>query len=133
MRIFAGFILSLFLGLMFVSLFHMSGLMSMTHGMNGMADCPSLANTEVLCAMNLNEHVGAWKAVFTNLIPSVFILLLSLGVTILVASTAPNLLKRRLLYRIPIRWSQLQHQTYTYSVRPLQELFSNGILHPKLF
>lgn len=105
----------------------------MSHGTSGMTGCPSLTDTEVLCSMNLNEHIGAWKAVFSSFIPSAFTLLLSLGVTLLIVSIAPHLLKKPTLSRISIRWSQLQHRTYTYTVRPLQELFSNGILHPKLF
>lgn len=130
MKILAGFILSLFLGLMFVSLFQMSGVMDMSHGMS---DCPFMADQDVVCAMNLSEHIGAWKAVFTSLVPSAFTLLLSLGVAVSIATVAPHLWQRRLLYRIPIYWSQLQYKTYTYTVRPLQELFSSGILHPKLF
>lgn len=130
MKILAGTILALFLGLMFVSLFNMSGALEMSHGMS---DCPSMADQEVICAMNLGEHIGAWKAVFFSLIPPAFVLLLSLGVSVLIIVRAPHLLKSRLLFKIPIHWSQLQCKTYTYTIRPLQELFSNGILHPKLF
>lgn len=130
MKILSGIILSLFLGIMFVSLFHMSGGMDMSHGMS---DCPFMADQEVICAMSLGEHINAWKSVFFSLIPSAFTLLLTLGVALLITSTAPHLLKKHILYKIPIHWSHIQHKTYTYTVRPLQELFSSGILHPKLF
>jgi len=130
MKILAGTILALFLGIMFVSLFHMSGGMDMSHSMS---DCPFIADQEVICAMNLGEHISAWKSLFFNLILSAFTLLLSLGVVLLIVSSAPHLLKKPILYQIPIRWSYIQHKTYTYTVRSLQELFSNGILHPKLF
>lgn len=133
MRIFAGLLLLLFIGLMFASLFQTSGLTDMHHNMSGTENCSSMTDHEVLCPTNLNEQIGAWKAIFTNLIPLTFTLLLSLGVLLLLASTAPHLLKKQILYRIQIRWSQLQRRTYTYTVRSLQELFSNGILHAKLF
>ncbi len=101
--------------------------------MSGMSDCPSMTSQEVLCSLNLNEHIGAWKSIFTNLIPTAFTLLLSLGVAALIVSIAPHLLARRILHPAPFYWRQLQHKTYAYAVRPLQELFSDGILHPKLF
>jgi ABC-type phosphate transport system permease subunit len=133
MRILAALILSLFLGLMFVSLFQMSFSMNMLHGMSGMNDCPFMADTEVLCAMNFNEHAGAWKSLFFTLIPTAFTLLLSLGVVVFVTSAPPHLLRKRLLHLILIHCHPLKRTIYTYMIRPYQELFSSGILHPKLF
>lgn len=34
---------------------------------------------------------------------------------------------------IPVHLNSLRTKAYAFSRRPLQELFSNGILHPKLF
>lgn len=133
MKFLAGAISAIFLGLMFFSLFYVSGPMEMSHGMSGMGDCPFMMNQEVLCSMNVNEHIGAWKALFFELIPSTFTILLVLGAAVLVTATAPHLLAKRLLHLIPIHRYRLCSDVHAHIVRPLQELFSSGILHPKLF
>jgi hypothetical protein len=114
---------------MFVSLFHMSMGMDMT---GGMTDCPFMIHDEVICSMNIADHIGAWKSVFLAVAPTLVLLLAVAGAVAFVASVAPHLfaLKRRL---IPILHKQLRERTYAFSYRPLQELFSSGILHPKLF
>lgn len=134
MKILIGTIMTIFLGLMFISLFHVSGNMDRSHSISGAAGCPFMAHEEVLCSMSLSEHIGAWKTVFSNLITPTFTLLLTLSVAVLLTATKPpHLLIKRLLQSTHICWRQLQCSTYTYTVRPWQELFSSGILHPKLF
>jgi len=122
-------LLMFFLGTMFFSLFHMSMGMDMSGGMD---DCPFMAHEEVICPMNLMDHIGVWKSVFASVAPTFTLLLAVAGVAVFVASIAPNLL-RRVQYASPpvCRW--LQTRIYNFSYRTLQELFSNGILHPKLY
>jgi len=122
-------ILTVFLGAMFASLFHMSMGMDMA---GGMTDCPFMESGEVICPMNLADHISAWKAAFVSAAPTVVTLMLVAGAIVFIASTTPFLFapKRR---PIPIRLNVLRTRTYSFSYRPLQELFSNGILHPKLF
>lgn len=128
-KILSFVLLTLFLGTMFFSLFHMSMGMDMT---GGMSDCPFASHEEVICPMNLVDHIGAWKSVFSSAVPTLTLLLAVAGVAALVASVAPNLLKKIQYASPPLpRW--LKARTYTFSYRPLQELFSNGILNPKLF
>lgn len=122
-------LLTFFLGTMFFSLFHMSMGMDMS---GGMTDCPFMAHEEVICSMNLADHIGAWKSVFLSTVPTFTLLLAVAGVAVFVASVAPNLL-RKIEYASPPSQKWLEVRTYTFSYRPLQELFSNGILHPKLF
>lgn len=119
----------LFLGTMFFSLFHMSMGMDMSAGMT---DCPFMANSEVICAMNVSDHIGAWKSVFLSTVSTLTMLLAVAGVAVFIASVAPNLL-RKIDYASPSLQRWLEIRTYSFSYRPLQELFSNGILHPKLF
>jgi hypothetical protein len=122
-------LLIFFLGTMFFSLFHMSMGMDMS---GGMTDCPFMAHEEVVCQMNLADHIGAWKSVFLSTAPMLMTLLAVSGVALLVASVAPNLLrKKQYAPRSLHRW--LEVRRYTFSHRPLQELFSSGILHPKLY
>jgi hypothetical protein len=82
--------------------------------------------------MNLADHIGAWKSVFASVAPTLTLLLAVIGVAVSIASIAPNLL-RRIQYPSPplCRWKEAR--IYTFSYRPLQELFSNGVLHPKLY
>jgi hypothetical protein len=119
----------LFLGVMFGGLFHMSSNMDM--GM-GMSDCPFMSSEEVLCSMSFGDHISAWKSTFLSVIPTLTLLMFAVGVAAFIASVAPNLLLKR-RYVEPILRNYIQERTYTFSYRPLQELFSNGILHPKLF
>lgn len=123
--------LSTFVGLMFFSLIHLPD----NHHKTTVSDyqvakCPFMTHEEVLCPMNLFDHIKAWKAIFFNLIPSALTLL---SIALLIASTVPHLLKKHLLYLMPIRKCRPPSDTYTYTIRAFQELFSNGILHPKIF
>jgi hypothetical protein len=122
-------ILTFFLGTMFFSLFHMSMGMDMS---GGMTDCPFMSHEEVICQMNLADHIGAWKSVFLSVVPTITLLLAVAGVAVFIASIAPNLL-RKIHYASPPLCRGLQTKTYTFSYRPLQELFSSGVLHPKLY
>jgi len=128
-KILSVLILTFFLGTMFFSLFHMSMGMNMS---GGMTDCPFMSHGEVICPMNLIDHIGAWKSVFLSAVPTLTFLLAVVGIAVFVASVAPNLL-RKIEYASPPLCRWLEVRTYTFSYRPLQELFSNGILHPKLY
>ena len=129
MKTIASTMLLFLLGTMFVSLFHLSMGMDMT---GGMTDCPFAAHAEVICQMNVADHIGAWKSAFLSVVPTLILLSAVAGIVVFVASVAPNLL-RKIPYASPPSCGWIQARTYTFSYRPLQELFSNGILHPKLF
>jgi hypothetical protein len=128
-RILSITLLTFFLGTMFFGLFHMSMGMDMSEGMS---DCPFMSHEEVICPMNLADHIGAWKSVFLSVAPTLTLLLAVAGIAVFVVSVAPNLL-RMTQYASPLLHRYLRTRTYTFSYRPLQELFSNGILHPKLY
>jgi len=129
MKIIASTILFFLLSTMFFSLFHMSMGMDMS---GGMTDCPFMEHGEVICQMNLTDHIGAWKSAFLSVVPALTLLLAVAGVAIFVASVAPNLLQKTRYLQSSIH-KRFRPRTYTFSYRPLQELFSDGILHPKLF
>lgn len=127
MKATASIILTLLLGAMFVGLFHIS--MDMA---GGMSDCPFMTHEEVVCSMNIADHIAAWKSAFLAVTPTLVLLLTVVGAVVFATSTAPHLFapKRK---SIPILHKQLRERTYTFPYRALQELFANGILHPKLF
>ncbi len=125
----ATILLTFFLGALFFSLFHMSMGMDMS---GAMTDCPFMKHGEVICPMNFADHIDAWKSAFLSVVPTVTLLLVAVGMALLVVSVAPNLL-RKIKYASPPPQRWLAARTYSFSYRPLQELFSNGILHPKLY
>lgn len=97
----------------------------------GMSDCPFMSHEEVICPMNLVDHIGAWKSSFFSAVPALTLLLAIAGTMVLLASVAPNLLRRiRCAPPLLVKW--IQERTYTFCLRPLQELFSQGILNPKV-
>ena len=129
MRLTGGMIFIVVLGTMFLSLFHMSTDMDM-HG--GMVDCPFMAHVDVICPMDLADHLGAWKSVFTAVVPTV-LLLIGLAGAVALTNTVLHHLFARERKPIPISFRYLRERTYTFSSRTLQDLFSDGILHPKVF
>lgn len=117
------------LGTMLVSLFHMDSAVK-TGG--SMSNCPFMAHEEVICPMDLANHISIWKTVFMATIPPLEFLLVIVTVIAFIANFPSHLLVPR---GIPILFffRQLQERIYTYTYRPLQDFFSNGILNPKLF
>ena len=129
-RITTAILTVLFLGAMFGGLFHMSVGMDMTGDTSG---CPFMSHGEVVCSMSVFDHFGAWKDTFTVIAPTFLTLLATLAAVAVAIAIAPNLvLPQKLLYTRQ-QIDNIVDRIFTHSVRPLQELFSNGILHPKLF
>jgi hypothetical protein len=125
MKAISSIVLVFLLGTMFVSLFHMTIGMDMV---GSMPDCPFMTHEEVLCPMDLASHLSAWKLAFQVTTPFV-ILLIAMAC---VALVSPHFFAPK-LERIPIVYRRLREKIYTFTYRPLQELFANGILHPKVF
>lgn len=118
----------LFLGIMFGGLFQASSTMGAVGEMSG---CSFMSAGESLCSMSVLDHLEAWKIIFLTILPTLT-LLLTLGITaMIVVLVAPHVL---LTYIRPApSFRYLLERTYTFTSRALQDLFSNGILHPKLF
>lgn len=129
MKAIAGIVLMFLIGAIFISLFHMSTSMDMA---GGMSDCPFMSHEEVLCPMNLADHIEAWKSAFLAITPTIVLLLAVAGAISFVASFAPHLVVPK-CRPIPILHRQLRERTYAFSHRSLQDQFSDGILHPKVF
>lgn len=122
-------LLGFFVGTMFVGLFHMSSNMNMAGGESA---CPFMSHEQAICAMNLADHIETWKSTFLSIAPSLSLLLVATGVAILLSSLPPNLFQK-LRHLIRTYTKHLHERTYAFIYRHLQELFSKGILHPKLF
>lgn len=128
MKIFGAILITIVTGTMFLSLFHMSLGMDMT---GGMTDCLLASHEEVICPMDIADHLGAWKSMFLSTIPTV-LLLLAGALLVTAITTAPHLLVGGMRLLV-VYFIQPSVRTYTHCYRALQELFASGILHPKLF
>lgn len=124
-QIVLSFGIFVFLWVSFVSLSHVG--MGMEDGMD-MSHCPFM-NDMALCDMSPFEHIGIWQSLFANILtPENAILILLLLVVV-------SLPYRTIFFSPPkdarIRRIPNHHKIDTPSF--LQQLFSKGILNPKLF
>ena len=125
-----GILLAVFLSVLSLSLFHMpADGMAMSGETSG---CPFMTHEATLCTMSIFDHFGAWKSAFLAIVPIFTLILSALAGAIILFAQAPNLLAQQ-RYRTPPLPKYLVERTYSFSYRPLQELFASGILHPKLF
>ena len=123
----AAFLLTSFLGL-----FHF-GMTMDTEGNMTMSDCPFMIGM-TLCNMNLFEHIATWQSMFAHILPhhhSTAVLLLLVSVSLLILGRITQ------LYPPPSRrlkqFISFSDPEYIPTIKPLQNLFSNGILNAKLF
>jgi hypothetical protein len=128
-------LLSLALGVfIFVSFLGLS--LGMTMKSDGVIkpDCPFMSNTASVCKMSPLEHIAMWQSVFTTL-PLKEKILLTFGLLafalalFLLVRFFQRLLKYQNLFYLE-RYRYLQKIFIPHS---LQELYSSGILNPKIF
>jgi hypothetical protein len=131
-RLVTALLALLFIGVMFGGLFHMSAGMDMG-GDSNMSGCPFMSQEETLCSMSVFDHLGAWQSNFIAVVPTLTLLLGALVATAVLLSVAPHLIfsNRRPLHETFVL--NKIREVLSFPQRSLQELFSNGILHPKLF
>ena len=88
--------------------------------------CPFMPGEQVVCPMNAFDHISAWQNMFTTTLPTLVVLLLAIAFVVLIPwenSGPPRVLVRSHLYR---------RDGPTLPPSLYQELFSSGILHPKI-
>ncbi|XKT74796.1 MAG: hypothetical protein ACJKTH_01790 [Patescibacteria group bacterium UBA2163] len=133
LRLFGIFVFGLFLLIGCVGLPHSV----LSEHVNGeMAPgCPVMPGAHSLCQMDALEHIAAWQDTVTAL-PSQFAsvlltLLLALASVFVARSLALNIYS----FFEPFNASPppLYAGIFIPIANPLQEAFSNGILHPKIF
>jgi len=128
-----GLALLMFLSVSFLGVVHADMTME-PNGQMSSGNCFMPGMTEVLCQMNPLEHIATWQNMFTavpsqnDILPLLASLLaLALGALCITRyRTAPP----KVLASQP---SFAYYKRYIPIVSPLQEAFSNGILHQKLF
>ncbi len=125
-------LVSLLITFMFVGgfgVFHFGMDMDMEGGMSG---CPFMGMTAI-CEMTPYEHISEWQAAFTtlphtNTLTLLLISLLALFISLAWLGRIP--IRPPLSLAPPVRYTQREEKPI---VNLLQELFSSGILNPKLF
>ena len=130
MKILAGIMTALVFSVMFIGLLSVATSMEMSHG-HGMSDCPFMAHGEVVCAMSVSDHLSAWKGALLGVAPTIVSLLTTAAVAFVLATVLFFDTSQRRIVSTPL-W-QLRERTYTFIYRSLQELFSDGILHTRVF
>lgn len=109
---------------------------SMAMGEDGnmtMSNCPFMSGQAVVCNMNPLEHIAAWQNMFTSIpqqdVATLLLLLLASLALVFIwtgqkRSSVTDSLQTPQYVRI---------KEYIPIANSLQELFSNGILNPKLY
>ena len=128
-----GVVLSVFLFVSFLGVAHAD----MTMGPDGQmsSNCPFMPGMATLCQMNPFEHIAAWQGMFTavpnqnDILTILFLLAFALGVTLLVRANWSMAPPKTLASQSSFTY----YKRYIPIMSPLQEAFSDGILHPKLF
>jgi len=118
---------SVFVGTLFLSLFHMS--VDVTSHSPG---CPMMMNGGVICQMDYSEHMSAWSAL-TLAVPMLLLLLFLVPLAKAFAVASSILFNQSVLVWGFLVFNFYQKQVPSHTVRCFQELFSSGILHPKLY
>jgi hypothetical protein len=129
MKFLASLIIAFVLSAMFVSLFHVP---NSVEGGALMTDCPFMSHEEVICPMSLMEHISTWKAVFLSTVPSIVLVLVVAGFATRFVKTFVFLFDRNKT-KIRVAYQACLKKSYSFLQRTFQELFSSGLLNPKLF
>lgn len=121
----------LFLGLLGMSYSNMSmgpdGSMTMTN-------CPLMTGQAVVCNMNLLQHIAAWQSMFVTTLQQngsdlLALLLAALALTLIWT----RLLRPKLQPEPALAFAVIKSREISLPSPLFQELFSSGILNPKLF
>lgn len=129
---FLAFGLFAFLTLSFFGLGHMSG---MTENENGdMVGCIFTGKT-MLCKMNVIEHISLWQSMFTAIPQESLMLLALLILLVAVIFVTKNILAppRPSNSKALTKRLYLKEHPDLLLFDPLKEVFSQGILNPKIY
>lgn len=126
-----GFVAFLFLG--FFGISHSTMAMGEEGNMT-MSNCPFMQGQAVVCKMDPLEHIAAWQSMFTSVPPqdsSILILLLLVALAISFLWTHLRRPSIDTTYKTTKLF--IRRGDYIPLASPLQELFSSGILNPKVY
>lgn len=99
-------------------------MMTLSHSAMGVSDCPHMKDTQSLCPFNFTFYLGIWKSLFTFLPNIKLILFFSVFIFVIMFFIDLIFFNKLFFNRKRIR---------TKIKILYQELFSNGLLNPKVF
>lgn len=130
-KILVGLATVLFLATYLLSLFMFTGLVNQVSG-----DCPFMSHTEVVCSASPFGHIDEWQSAFTSTVPTQILTLIIFGALLfsvrLVFPSQDSIFNQNAT-RILVLFQHIKAKLSTFSHRLYQELFAQGILHPKTF
>ncbi len=127
-----------FVALAIGALFLLGSLGFMHFGMSEMggvptSNCPLMPGMTSVCNMNLLEHVAAWQSMFTTIIPAEKTFALMLLFLFALLSARALVAKIKWTFGPPQNHILQRTRSLFVPHYALQEAFSNGIIHPKVF
>ncbi len=116
----------------FMSLFGMSMGMEAKDGQ--MSSCPFMAEQEVMCQMNIMEHITQWQKAFLGVPNKTNFLALALILAAAVLVTfGKSLFQPKKLTELAARLLAYHKEHLVRVFDPLLIAFSDGILNPKIY
>jgi hypothetical protein len=99
-----------------------------------MEHCPFMTHTDTVCPMSFTAHLAAWQSLLSHIPTSAVSLMLLMSLLLVALYTHLYARVQRTIYKEPSQstYNQTPHR-HAASFHQLCELFSQGILHPKLF
>lgn len=112
------FITFAYIALSVFSLFMLAGHMS--HDSMSMSDCPYMVGQHSICPMDFSSHISAWQDMVRTTLPTILLLII-VAVVFITQETNKENRPPVFVRRRPLR-----------QFSPFTELFSRGILNPKI-
>ena len=98
-----------------------------------MTNCPLMFGQAALCKMNLLEHIAGWKSMFTGMVQYDGVALLFSVLIALIFLHIWNKLRQPIVEHVHSVVRDVVRRNHLLPPSPLAELFSGGVLNPKLF
>lgn len=95
-------------------------------------NCPFMNHGESICPMSVLDHLSVLRNIFESVLPNlVIILLIASTISIFYSLKRKSRPSTKSRSYVHLKWRTLILTSFIY--KPHQELFSSGILNPKLF
>jgi hypothetical protein len=111
------------------------GILSSSHthaAHDGIVPCPFMAHAETICPMTAYDHIAKLRSIFETVLPSINTLVSAISIVLIPWFKSVTLVLLLSVYAYTLeRWRQ--QVLVRFAQRPFQDLFAQGILHPKIF
>lgn len=101
--------------------------------MGNMFNCPFLITSSSICTMTFSEHLSLWRSMFIAALDNDAGILAALGLIILAVSLALRYLEADQDEKLAAYKFYIHEHQESSAFNKLIELFSRGILNPKIY